>query len=157
MPHDREAEAEPAVAASRAGIGLAEAVEHVGQEFRADAGAVVRGLRARHGARLRGITGVLLAGLIAALGLFIIPARRSRAKAQMRARVAEVRGRLSEALRAQFRDEIARSLARLRDSVGPYTRFVRAEGDKLRDTEDRLGRLGSEVARLRERVAALAA
>jgi small GTP-binding protein len=103
------------------------------------------------------ITGILLAGLIAALGLFIIPARRSRAKAQMRARVAEVRGRLSEALRAQFRDEIARSLARLRDSVGPYTRFVRAEGDKLRDTEDRLGRLGSEVARLRERVAALAA
>jgi hypothetical protein len=103
------------------------------------------------------ITGILLAGLIAALGLFIIPARRSRAKAQMRARVADVRGRLSEALRAQFRDEIARSLARLRDSVGPYTRFVRTEGDKLRDTEDRLGRLGSEVARLRERVAALAA
>jgi small GTP-binding protein len=103
------------------------------------------------------ITGILLASVVAALALFVIPARRTRAKAQMRERVAGVRARLSEALRAQFRDEIARGVTRLRDSVGPYTRFVQAEGEKLRETEDRLTRLASEIARLRERVAALAA
>jgi small GTP-binding protein len=103
------------------------------------------------------ITGILLASLVAALALFVIPARRTRAKAQMRERVAGVRARLSEALRAQFGDEIARSVSRLRDSVGPYTRFVQAEGEKLRETDDRLTRLASEVAQLRERVAALAA
>ena len=103
------------------------------------------------------ITGILLASVVAALALFVIPARRTRAKAQMRTRIADVRSRLSEALRAQFRDETARSLARLRDSVAPYTQFVRSEGEKLRETESRLDRLGSEVARLRERVAGLAA
>jgi small GTP-binding protein len=103
------------------------------------------------------ITGILLASVIAALGLFIIPARRNRAKAQMRDRIADVRVRLSEALRTQFRDEIARSTARMRDSVAPYTRFVRAEGDKLREIEARLLQLKADVARIRERVDALAA
>ena len=103
------------------------------------------------------ITGILLASVIAALGFFVIPARRTRAKAQMREKIADVRTRLSEALRAQFRDEIGRSTARLRDSVAPYSRFVRAEGDKLRETEARLQQLKLDVARLRERVDALAA
>jgi hypothetical protein len=87
------------------------------------------------------ITGILLASVIAALGFFIIPARRNRAKAQMREKIADVRGRLSAALRGQFSDEIGRSTARMRDGVAPYTRFVRAEGDKLRETEARLTEL----------------
>jgi hypothetical protein len=103
------------------------------------------------------ITGILLASVVAALGFFIIPARRNRAKAQMRTRIADVRQRLSAALGAQFRDEIQRSVARMREGVGPYTRFVRAEGDKLRETETRLAALKSDIARIRERVDALAA
>ena len=103
------------------------------------------------------VTGILLAGVVAALGFFVIPARRSRAKAEMRARIAEVRVRLSDALHRQFRDEIARSTARMRDSVAPYTRFVRSEGEKLRDTDARLARLKADVARIRARVDALAA
>jgi small GTP-binding protein len=103
------------------------------------------------------VTGILLASVIAALGFFVIPARRARAKAQMRAKIADVRARLSAALRTQFRDEIGRSTARMRESVAPYTRFVRAEGEKLRETAARLDELGSAIARLRERVDALAA
>jgi small GTP-binding protein len=103
------------------------------------------------------VTGILLASVIAALGFFVIPARRARAKAQMRVKIADVRARLSAALRTQFRDEIGRSTARMRESVAPYTRFVRAEGEKLRDTGARLDELGSALARLRERVDALAA
>ena len=103
------------------------------------------------------ITGIVLAGVIAALGFFIIPARRTRAKAQMRDKIAGVRARLSEALRAQFRDEIARSTARMHESVAPYTRFVRSEGDKLRETDERFQQLKSDMTRLREAVNALAA
>jgi hypothetical protein len=103
------------------------------------------------------VTGIILASVIAALGFFIIPARRTRAKAQMREKIADVRSRLSAALRAQFRDEIARSTARMRESVAPYTRFVRSEGEKLRETETRLLQLKGDVARVRERVDALAA
>jgi small GTP-binding protein len=98
------------------------------------------------------VTGVLLAGVIAALGFFVFPAKRSRAKAEMRRKIAGVRARLSEALRGQFEDEIARSLVRLRDSVAPYTRFVRAEGRKLSDMDTRLTSLGVDLARVRERI-----
>ena len=103
------------------------------------------------------VTGILLAGVIAALGFFVIPARRARAKSEMRAKIADVRARLSAALRAQFQDEIGRSTARMRDGVAPYTRFVRAEGEKLQETITKLEALRGDVSRLRARVDALAA
>jgi len=103
------------------------------------------------------VTGFLLASVVAALGFFVIPARRARAKAEMRAKVADVRARLAAALRTQFQEEIVRSTARMRESVGPYTRFVRAEGEKLDETTARLDALRDEMARLRARVDALAA
>ena len=103
------------------------------------------------------VTGILLAGVIAALGFFVIPARRARAKAEMRAKIADVRGRLSAALRTKFQEEIGRSTARMRESVAPYARFVRTEGEKLEETSVRLDALRGDMARLRARVDGLAA
>jgi small GTP-binding protein len=103
------------------------------------------------------VTGILLASVVAALGFFVIPARRARAKAEMRGKIAGVRARLSSALEGQFRHEIGRSTARMREGVAPYTRFVRAEGDTLRETQARLAQLGADIVRIRERVDALAA
>ena len=96
------------------------------------------------------VTGVVVAGGIAAVGFFVFPAKRARAKAEMRRKIAGVRARLSAALRGQFEDEIARSLVRLRDSVAPYMRFVRAEGRKLSDMDTRLTCLGVDLARVRD-------
>jgi hypothetical protein len=103
------------------------------------------------------VTGIILASVIAALGFFIIPAKRKQAKAEMRRKIQGVRERLSSALRKQFTEEIARSSARMRESIAPYSRFVRAEGDKLRETDARLRQLASDLQRIRERVDALAA
>jgi hypothetical protein len=103
------------------------------------------------------VTGIILASVIAALGFFIIPAKRSQAKGEMRRKIADVRTRLSAALRKQFQEEIARSGARMQESVGPYSRFVRAEGEKLQETDARLRQLASDLHRVRERVDALAA
>jgi small GTP-binding protein len=103
------------------------------------------------------VTGILLASVVAALGFFVIPARRSKAKAEMRAKIADVRGRLSSALRTQFGEEIGRSTARMRDSIGPYSRFVRAEGEKLQETDIRLSALRADLDRIRQRVDAMAA
>jgi small GTP-binding protein len=103
------------------------------------------------------VTGIILASVIAALGFFIIPARRNRAKMQMREKIADVRLRLSSALRAQFQEEITRSTARMRESIAPYSRFVRSEGEKLKETEQKLATLQADLARLRQRVDALAA
>ena len=102
-------------------------------------------------------TGILLASVIAALGFFIIPAKRKQAKAEMRAKIADVRARLSQALRAQFEGEIGRSTARMRDSIAPYSRFVHAEGEKLRETDARLAQLRTDLASVRRQVEAMAA
>ena len=102
-------------------------------------------------------TGILLASVVAMLGFFIIPAKRNKAKAAMREKIADVRTRLSNALRGQFQEEIGRSTARMKDSIAPYSRFVRSEGDKLRETESRLAALRTDLERVRHRVDTMAA
>ena len=98
------------------------------------------------------VTGILLAGVIAALGFFIIPARRSKAKNEMREKIAEVRSRLSTALRTELQKEIDHSLVRIRETIAPYTRFVEGEGATLRESEARLRELGSQLTGLRQRI-----
>jgi small GTP-binding protein len=103
------------------------------------------------------VTGILLASVVAAVGFFIIPAKRNKAKAEMRVKIAAVRARLSDALRAQFQQEIGRSTARIREGISPYSRFVRAESEKLQETDTRLAQLRTELERVRQRVGAMAA
>jgi ABC-type transport system involved in cytochrome bd biosynthesis fused ATPase/permease subunit len=76
------------------------------------------------------VTGILLAGVMAALGLFIIPTRRRNAKKEMREKVKSMRDQLSESLSGHFNLEIERSLQDIRDTITPYTRFVRSENEK---------------------------
>jgi small GTP-binding protein len=98
------------------------------------------------------ITGFIMASFVAALGFFILPAKREKAKEQMRRKIADVRERLSEALRRQFAQEITRSGDRIRESIAPYSRFIRGEGEKLRTTEQELREIGAELASLRARI-----
>ena len=103
------------------------------------------------------VTGILLASVLAAIGFFVLPAKRQRAKEEMRQKIAAVRSRLSAALREQFLKEIKRSADRIRESIAPYSRFVRAEGDKLKAIDQELQEIGTELASLRARVERLAA
>jgi len=75
----------------------------------------------------------------------------------MRRKIADVRLRLSTALREQFLKEINRSAQRISEGVAPYSRFVRAEGDKLKAVEQELREIGTELGSLRARVERLAA
>ena len=98
------------------------------------------------------VTGILMASALAALGLFIIPARRRRAKANMRAKVTELRAGLVRSLSAQFAKEIDRSLQRINEAIAPYTRFVRAERQKMLDTQNDLAQVSQRVERLKAQV-----
>jgi hypothetical protein len=102
------------------------------------------------------VTGLVMASLIAAIGFFVIPARRKRGKEEMRQKIAEVRQKLSTALRSQFTKEIARASERIRTSIAPYSRFVRAEGEKLETMEQELVRITAELASLRGKIEAAA-
>jgi small GTP-binding protein len=77
------------------------------------------------------VTGVLVAGMIAILGLFIIPYKRNQAKDRFKEKIQELRSRLMNVLRTQFTSESDRSLTRLQEGVAPYIRFVKAERERL--------------------------
>jgi small GTP-binding protein len=98
------------------------------------------------------VTGVIMASALALLGLFIIPAKRRQAKKEMTAKVAEMRTTLIQSLREQFEREIQRSLNNIKEAIGPYTRFVRAEGGKLEETSRALETYYEEMGRLRGRI-----
>ena len=103
------------------------------------------------------VTGLILASVMAAIGFFILPARRQRAKTEMREKITAVRARLSSALREQFNREIQRSADRIREGIAPYSRFVRAEGDSLKVIDQELREISNELASLRARVDRVAA
>ena len=98
------------------------------------------------------VTGIILASVLAAIGFFILPARRQKAKEEMRTKIAAVRARLSTALREQLRKEIERSVDRIRESIAPYSRFIRAEGDKLQGVDQELREISASLAGLRSRI-----
>lgn len=98
------------------------------------------------------VTGVLLASLVAVLGLFVIPARRRRTKAEMSAKIAALREQLVDSLRSQFDREIERSLQRIDEAIAPYTRFVRAERGKLLDTQTELQEIKNKLDHLKVQV-----
>jgi hypothetical protein len=98
------------------------------------------------------VTGLILASVLAAIGFFILPAKRTQAKDEMRKKIAAVRERLSSALREQLRQVIDRSVARIRDSIAPYSRFIRTEGDKLEAVDEELREISTSLASLRAQI-----
>ncbi len=101
------------------------------------------------------VTGIVMASVVGAIGFLIIPAKRRRAKLEMREKVSALRARLSAAMRTEFESEVAGSVQRIRDGVAPYSRFVRAEGEKLKAEQAELARFSGELEAMRGRVEAL--
>jgi septal ring factor EnvC (AmiA/AmiB activator) len=98
------------------------------------------------------ITGVLLAGLMAVLGLVVIPAKRRQAKIEMRQKIAAMREQLVRSLRSQFEKEMEASLQKIHEAIAPYSRFVRAEQGKLAESRAELEKIDDELSRLKNQV-----
>jgi hypothetical protein len=103
------------------------------------------------------VTGIIAAGSLAVLGMFVIPSKRARAKADLRLRIAEMRERLMHDMRTQFEREVERSVHSVMDAVAPYTRFVRAEHEKLTGLDKELAEIGGSLATIRGEVDGIAA
>jgi small GTP-binding protein len=83
-------------------------------------------------------TGIILASAIALLGLFIIPAKKRQAKAELREKIANLREQLTHSLRTQFEHEMERGILNIKDAIAPYSRFVRSEQGKLEEVQSKL-------------------
>jgi len=98
------------------------------------------------------ITGLLAAGLLFSLGLFILPHRRRKAKTELTKKIAALRLEIIDALKAQFTSEAERSRTKLANTIAPYTRFVRTESDRLETEKRELSGLSTRVESFRVRV-----
>ena len=101
------------------------------------------------------ITGLAMAGVLATVGLLVIPHRRRKAKQELREKVTAMRDRLQASLRSAFEDELQRGIGRLRESIEPYGRFVRTESEHLSVGRDALDALLVRVKGLGVRIDAL--
>ena len=97
------------------------------------------------------ITGVLAAGTLAILGFFVIPYKHKQAKDTFQLKMTELRTRLLETLTAQFTDESKNAVARLKDGVTPYVRYVRAERERIEKSESVLAKVRQKLSSLRAR------
>lgn len=98
------------------------------------------------------VTGILAASALALVGLFVIPNRRRRAKLELAERIEAMRADLMTGLKGQFEREMERSLARLREAIAPYTRFVRTESEHLRESRGRLKQARDAMEAVRGRI-----
>ena len=89
------------------------------------------------------------------VGFFILPARKRRAKKELRDKIVALRTQLMDGLTQQFDREVEMSAQRIQESITPYTRFVRAEGQTLRELHSGLEDLNSRFERLEAEIQAL--
>jgi hypothetical protein len=98
------------------------------------------------------VSGVLAGMAILGLGLYIIPARRKRAKQDFENKMEELRTRLRRSMSEQFQKELNNSILRVQEAIAPYTRFVRAEQKKTAATQEQLQHLHRDLLALKNEI-----
>jgi small GTP-binding protein len=99
------------------------------------------------------VTGILAAGVLSLIGIFLLPARREKARRELAAKVGTVREKLMASLTASFESERDRATARVREAISPYAAFVQGEKRRLDEARAALDRLGAALEGLDARVA----
>ena len=97
-------------------------------------------------------TGIVAASVLATLGFFVIPAKRKRAKNELQTKISSVRQKLVASLTSQFERELNRSVQRIEEAIAPYTRFVRAEGDRLKELQKEMDDLENTLSHLKAQI-----
>jgi small GTP-binding protein len=143
--YDREAEAEE-LARSVQGAMTTTAVVEVGA---VGLGGV---LLAVLGSAAADVTGILFSLALAGAGLYIIPNKRRQAKRDFHQKISDLRDQLTRSITRQVNSELEASSVRIREAIGPYTRFVRAQRDQLSGLSEELGAIDGVLGRLRAEI-----
>ena len=95
------------------------------------------------------ITGILAASTLAILGFFVIPFKRKQAKDRFKEKMLGLRTKLLNAMITQFSNESENAIARLKDGVAPYTRYVHSERERIEKAGNTLAGLQQAISELR--------
>jgi len=99
------------------------------------------------------VTGILAAGTLAVLGLFLIPARKRTVKGEFHNKIGALRERLLSTLTQQSELELTRSTGELEEAISPYTRFVQSERQNLEDTREEFTTIRQWLIRQQQEIA----
>ena len=97
------------------------------------------------------VTGILAAGTLAIVGFFVIPYKRKQAKDKFKEKMTTLRTNLLETLTTQFTNESKQAVARLKEGVTPYIRYIRSERERIEKSESLLAKLRQKLSALRAR------
>lgn len=98
------------------------------------------------------LTGILLAGLTATLGFFILPAKKKQTKNAFSENIASLREKLSKALLNEFAHQIDIQIENIQTTIQPYTRFIRAEDESISKAAITLKELSKSVESYRNKI-----
>jgi len=101
------------------------------------------------------VTGIALGLALMGVGLLVMPRQRRRAKRELARKMEELRAGLRESLAGQVDTELARSQEKLSGAINPYTRFVRAELDRLGELHGELDGFAERMTTVKREVEAL--
>jgi hypothetical protein len=101
------------------------------------------------------VTGILAAGTLAVVGFFVIPYKRKQAKDNFKEKMTALRTNLLETLTDSFQRETKNAVARLKDGITPYVRYVHAENERLEKSETTLATLRQKLSVLRAKSTAV--
>ena len=101
------------------------------------------------------VTGIVTAGALAVLGLFVIPYKRKKVKEDFEVKMQEIRTNLKETLSNTFNNEAGAAVNRLNENISPYVDYVRKEQDRLeadrqtlQEVRVQLDELSNEIGQL---------
>ena len=95
------------------------------------------------------LTGILLAGLTATLGFFIIPTKKKQAIKLFSEKVHAIRNQLSISLKDEITRQIDYVIDNIQETIAPYERFIRSENQKLINNSDQFENSRREISQLR--------
>jgi small GTP-binding protein len=98
------------------------------------------------------VTGIVLASVMAIIGFLVIPARKKKAIKESNEKISALRIQLIEALREEFTQQIRHSTDQFKSALAPYTRYVRAEHEKLTAFESQITALHATLLTLKTKV-----
>lgn len=98
------------------------------------------------------VTGILASLAVAGMGLYIVPNKRRQAKKDFHQKISDLRDQLTRSVTRQVNSELEASSARIREAIGPYTRFVRAQREQLSGLSEELNAIDGVLGRLRAEI-----
>lgn len=98
------------------------------------------------------LTGILLAGITATLGFFIIPAKRNQAKNAFNMKINQLRDQLFNSLSSEISNQLEIVADSIKQIIEPYSRFVESERKEIDDIVNLIEIMENTTAKIRTEI-----